>query len=190
MACLFYLILPVYMATWGMLGKQYEMTMAHPCLHEKPHWMRFHIHNGLNYHDTTDSKFISTQQDSILFAIHSERFQESAGTETHLCRPRMGFVLGIMSEWTQAGAFIKPRPSLCSAAYLCLLHVMNNWTALVSHTVYPDSSRDTAFCNTLNMLYPSLVQISLKIKAKCTTVYLKLSVPLSKNNTYFCIMYL
>lgn len=64
------------MATWGALGKQYEMTMAHPCLHEKPHWMCFHIRNGLNYavmpyHDKTDKtprKFISAPQDSILVA--------------------------------------------------------------------------------------------------------------------------
>lgn len=125
------------MATWGTLVKQCEMTMAHPCLHEKPHWMCFLIHNGLNYHDTTDSKFISTQQDSILFAIHSERFQESAGTETHLCRPRVGFVLvSCLSE-------LKREP-LSNPVPVCvqqLISVYSMWWIIKQHLCHTQSIR-------------------------------------------------
>jgi len=86
------------MAMWGTLNKQYEMTVAHPCLHEEPRWNCFHILNGLNHalicltttkikNQDNSSPHHKTLFSGVLFVIHSDLFQESSGTEMYLSRP-------------------------------------------------------------------------------------------------------
>lgn len=185
------------MATWGALGKQYEMTMAHPCLHEKPHWMCFHIRNGLNYavmpyHDKTDKtprKFISAPQDSILVA---SAFRTIPG----ICRDTDASLLDWY--WISCLGELKREP-LSNPVPVCvqqLISVYSMWWIIeqhLCHSLYGFEQRHSVLSHSEHALlmlwtYPSLVQISLKTKAKYITVYLKLSVPLSKNNTHFYIM--
>lgn len=137
-------ILPVYMSIRGTLGKQYEMTVAHPCLHEKPRWICFHILNGLNHAliCLTTTKPIKNQDNSsprhktlfcsMLFVIHSDLFQESAGTEMYLSRPRVRCAVDIMSVSEPK------REPLSNSVPVCvqLISVYSMWWIIEQHSCH------------------------------------------------------